>query len=719
MYVYSSTNHEKWGIRWKLMVLGLLIFIVWDVNGGLFDFLFQWLGTDKIIGANNGSVWEYYFRTSLDHWSSFLGMVFAVNFPLAEQYFRTAKGWPLVLASVAMGSLTLWWLVYCFPLEKVEYNMTHSYFAIIPLTSYIFFRNLTPAIRSGVSMSLHDLGKTTLETYLLQHHIWLTSNAKTLLTIVPEHPWINFALATMLFFCVAKELNRLTMSLRGMVMPEDKNIAWTNTIGSVVIVVFLYFLGHALHLFHPSLLTIGLACLGLTLVCLLLIHRFTRNGDNGVYQVFSVRAIAVVMSLGVFCLMYLMFVSSATGGETGTLAAAAAKGPVYQGSSKSCLEAISHGHWIKVKCSEPTAAKPSKSAYCSTDQWVWDAEADCPVARFDQSKLRSVFKAKQLLFVGDSSVRSAYHQFIALLEPGYQQNHSASFYHSNIQYRPSFDKNSSVSFVWAPLLENVTTTLKQQVYVDAAAVKPKYDMVVCGAAYWDALYTRDVAAYSAQFGGLMKSLAAATRPSAINIWLLPTTVVDDHLTSADKQRYMTETVMEKYREAARSTVTSMSGSGSAFFQTVVDPTPVSRSREGGTPDGIHYGEEVYQVVAHQLVNAYALHFPAHYSSKAALATKKPYVPKVTGSMSNPLYGALMLLLACAMLVLMDAFLGIGYISLALFGRAYDWDTAYEPFLKDAKRFASANKSASAGHVEPPVAAVPSHPVASDEEEALL
>ncbi len=214
MYVYSSTNTSKWGIRWKLMVVGLIIFIVWDVNGGIFDVLFAWLGTEKTIGANNGSVWEYYFRTSLDHWSSFLGMIFALNFPLAVQYFHKAKGWPLLAASVAMGSLALWWLVYCYPLEKMAYNLSHSYFAIIPLTAYIFFRNITPRVRSGVSMSLHDLGKTTLETYLLQHHIWLTSNAKTLLTIVPEHPWINFALCTMLFFVVSKELYRLTMSLR-------------------------------------------------------------------------------------------------------------------------------------------------------------------------------------------------------------------------------------------------------------------------------------------------------------------------------------------------------------------------------------------------------------------------------------------------------------------------------------------------------------------------
>jgi len=149
------------------------------------------------------------------------GMIFAINFPLAEQYFYKARGngsvsasTPLILAAVAMGGLALWRGWYIYPMPKLDYNLVHSYYAIIPLTAYIFFRNITPTVRSGVSMSLHDLGKTTLETYLLQHHVWLTSNAKTLLTIVPGHPWINFALATILFFFMSKELYRLTMSLR-------------------------------------------------------------------------------------------------------------------------------------------------------------------------------------------------------------------------------------------------------------------------------------------------------------------------------------------------------------------------------------------------------------------------------------------------------------------------------------------------------------------------
>jgi len=197
------------------MILGILIFVVWDLNSNIFDAIFGWvLGTDKIIGAGRGSLWEYYFRTSLDHYSSFLGMIFALNFPLAEQYFQKAKGYSLLVSAVLMAALTVYWYSNYYVMSKLDYNLHHSYWAIVPLVSYIFFRNITPQVRSGISMSMHVLGKTTLETYLLQHHIWLTSNAKTLLTIVPDHPYMNFICASILFYVVSKELYGLTMSLR-------------------------------------------------------------------------------------------------------------------------------------------------------------------------------------------------------------------------------------------------------------------------------------------------------------------------------------------------------------------------------------------------------------------------------------------------------------------------------------------------------------------------
>ncbi|RYH11889.1 hypothetical protein EON65_38640 [archaeon] len=48
MYIYYQHNTSKWGIRVKLMVLAAVIYVIWDINGGLFDLVFAWLGTEKV-----------------------------------------------------------------------------------------------------------------------------------------------------------------------------------------------------------------------------------------------------------------------------------------------------------------------------------------------------------------------------------------------------------------------------------------------------------------------------------------------------------------------------------------------------------------------------------------------------------------------------------------------------------------------------------------------
>ena len=65
--------------------------------------------------------------------------------------------------------------------NKFDYNQTNAYFACIPVFAYIYFRNISPWLRGHSLDLLHQIGKTTLETYLMQHHIWLTSDAKSLL----------------------------------------------------------------------------------------------------------------------------------------------------------------------------------------------------------------------------------------------------------------------------------------------------------------------------------------------------------------------------------------------------------------------------------------------------------------------------------------------------------------------------------------------------------
>lgn len=77
MKIGTDLNYSKWGIRLKLGGLALLIFIVWDVDSGIFRLLhWPFLGEVPVLGATSGSLWEWYFRSTLDHWSTILGMIF-------------------------------------------------------------------------------------------------------------------------------------------------------------------------------------------------------------------------------------------------------------------------------------------------------------------------------------------------------------------------------------------------------------------------------------------------------------------------------------------------------------------------------------------------------------------------------------------------------------------------------------------------------------------
>lgn len=115
------------------------------------------------------------------------------------------------------------------------YNQKNAYFGVaIPVLSYIYLRNLSPTLRTRYLEPLHSLGKITLETYLMQHHIWLTSNAKTLLVLVPGNPKLNMVLLSVSYVLVSRELYRLTMSLRGMCLPDDLSSCLRNLAGIVV-----------------------------------------------------------------------------------------------------------------------------------------------------------------------------------------------------------------------------------------------------------------------------------------------------------------------------------------------------------------------------------------------------------------------------------------------------------------------------------------------------
>ncbi|CAN0282309.1 unnamed protein product, partial [Discosporangium mesarthrocarpum] len=244
MGTVPRANYTKWGIRWKLLVAASVIYAVWDLDLGLFPKaserrMFSFLSRKPIVGATSGTLWEWYFRTSLDHWSTLLGMIFALNYPSTALWVKRVEAMPshrqwAIKGSVAviLAAATAWWAANILTMEKVTYNTNNAYFGVcIPMLTYIFLRNLTPVLRTHYLEPLHSLGKITLETYLMQHHVWLTSNAKTLLVLVPGHPKVNLLVTACGYVLISRELYRLTMSLRGMFLPDDVGACLRNLLG--------------------------------------------------------------------------------------------------------------------------------------------------------------------------------------------------------------------------------------------------------------------------------------------------------------------------------------------------------------------------------------------------------------------------------------------------------------------------------------------------------
>lgn len=219
-----------------------LLSTVWLVDG-FFALLFH-------IGMTSFEFREYKFRISLDFYVPYVGMIVALVVALAKEQ-REGSEW---LHIVRWRNKQYLWLVaglaaivYFVSVSflsigrhgKERFNSYHPLLSCIPILAYVVLRNATPSLRNHYSRFFAWFGRHSLETFVLQYHIWLAADTRGILHLglIDKHQsrehstkgswrfWAEVIIITAIFLWVSQATTKATSVLVDWIAPSPVNEA--------------------------------------------------------------------------------------------------------------------------------------------------------------------------------------------------------------------------------------------------------------------------------------------------------------------------------------------------------------------------------------------------------------------------------------------------------------------------------------------------------------
>ena len=159
----------------------------------------------KVINYVFASRWdakEWMFRCQLDQFIVYVGMVISILYtrsskppppppppqssmattsftrPGASPHLRTTA-----LFASSAAALVCYGYATSTRVTKTSSNALHTFISPLPILAFVHLRNSTRGLRNHYSGAYAWLGKISLETFVLQYHLWLAADTKGLLTL--------------------------------------------------------------------------------------------------------------------------------------------------------------------------------------------------------------------------------------------------------------------------------------------------------------------------------------------------------------------------------------------------------------------------------------------------------------------------------------------------------------------------------------------------------
>jgi len=666
-------NYTKFGLRLKMAVTALSVYLVWDCTLGLWPIHAILFGRSQhaIAGAPYGQLWEFYFQGHLHHWAALVGMLFAANHGVTSLTMRRLEklGNPTEfifkgIIGCAISVAMLLWTLGPFHTTKYMYNATNAYFGFLPVLWYIFIRNATASMRSHHCEIFKTLGSHSLEIYLLHNHIFLSDESGSKVMIIPGYPACNLIVILGLLILASKTLKSVTSVLISMFTEKssDKDAIW-NTVALCGCLIILHAVSVTLNFMNmsnPQMVATATIICGILLYQAIMDITMARERNMGLpkhglkhtrnkYSTLTkdpsisrgVPPVVGTISIIFLCLVWHM---ASTRGALTPLP------PI-------CGDIANHGAWVKVNaCSEfqkgingreyhSKSEKSCEDAY----QWGWTENKHSSRCRFrfhkpidSQSKLNK----KNVIFIGDSVTRSLYFAFCRSLGDVTAGNFDSELpLHSEITKRFG---ETSITFQWAPLTNDVLDKLK--------AIKPETDLVVAGSGALDKLHLwatdADKSSYELTVKQLAKDLAFLREKSAPVVWVTPTTVNTKALPSEEKRTQMSEAKIQEIRQMH----VDLGINAAATF--VLDGAALTKDQVDKSFDGMHYPPQVYDAGAQIIANALDWLLPIQGRVQPVNSSFNPK----PGSMANPALGLMVLCCFLVGLLFFDGYLGFSYLA---------------------------------------------------------
>jgi len=230
MAVANRRNVSTWFLCSKILVAALLtttFVLLPDIMESCGRVLY-------IVFRISWNIPEWRFRMQLDLFIVYIGMLIAIlhqhycnhgsqqrQHTLATTSITEQERWleqgDSYKNKVILGLMTVLFIVYVLislvSPDKFAYNHMNPYISWIPILAFVLLRNCHRTLLRHHLANLAWLGEISLETYVLQYHIWLAGDTKGLLRLGLFNRRVEAAIITVLFVWISWRTSLATKSV--------------------------------------------------------------------------------------------------------------------------------------------------------------------------------------------------------------------------------------------------------------------------------------------------------------------------------------------------------------------------------------------------------------------------------------------------------------------------------------------------------------------------